>query len=278
MSAARGDARIQQAFANAKAGGGRAFIPFITAGDPDLGSTVAITQGLVAGGADVIEWGIPYSDPLADGITVQMASQRALQAGTTSRKVLGAARALREAGCGVPLVLLVYANIMWRYGWEQFVHDAAEAGVDGVIVPDLPVEEGAALADLCRSTGLARIPLVAPTSNAARIRRVVAGGSGFVYCVSVTGVTGARGEMARGLQRYMERVRQESPLPLAIGFGISTPEQARQAAPLGDGVIVGSALIQELEQAHSVEERQSRAENFARRFKGALAEAGSAAV
>lgn len=269
MREAHGAERIKEAFRRAEEKGNRALIPFITAGDPDLETTVAITLGLVAGGADVVEWGVPYSDPLADGVTVQRASQRALQGGTTARRVMAAARDLREQGCAVPLVLLVYANILWRHGPETFVREAANCGIDGLIIPDLPVEEGSHVATLCRKVGLARIPLVAPTSPPARIARVVAQGDGFVYCVSVTGVTGARERMWEGLPDFLARIRPHTSLPLAVGFGISSPAQAGQVARYADGVIVGSALIQYLEEVPPAG-RPGRAQEFMAAMKSAL--------
>lgn len=271
----RGAERLKAAFARALEDGSRALIPYITAGDPDLDATVSITHALVRGGADAVEWGIPFSDPLADGPTIQRAAQRALAAGTTARRVLDAVRRLRMEGCQVPLALMVYANTVWRYTPERFVADAAAAGVDGIIIPDWPLEEATRLLPVCRREQVALVPLVAPTSPAERIARITAAGDGFVYCVSVTGVTGARERLASNLGSFLERVRAQTSLPLAVGFGIATPEHAREAAAWADGVIVGSALIQHLEDAPTPAAREERATAFMAAMKEALAAAGT---
>lgn len=267
-----GAERLTAAFIRAREQGSHAVIPYITAGDPSLEETVAITHALVAGGADVVEWGVPFSDPLADGVTIQRSSQRSLAGGTTSRRVLEAVRTLRGQGCDVPLALLVYGNILWRYGVEAFLQDAAEAGVDGLIVPDIPTEEGASFAAAARKIGIAWIPLVAPTSPSRRIAQITAAGTGFVYCVSVTGVTGARSELPPGLADFLQRVRGETSLPLAVGFGVSRPDQARAIVhdAGADGVIVGSALVRALEEAPSAQARQQEATRFIREIKSAV--------
>lgn len=267
-----GGERLTAAFAQAKGNGRHAIIPYITAGDPSLEETVAITHALVAGGADVVEWGVPFSDPLADGVTIQRSSQRSLAAGTTSRRVLEAVRTLRAEGCHVPLALLVYGNILWRYGVETFLKDAADAGVDGLIVPDIPVEEGTSFAAAAQDAGIAWIPLVAPTSPSRRIAHIVGAGTGFVYCVSVTGVTGARQHLSSDLPHFLRRVRAETSLPLAVGFGVSTPEQARAIVQDAgaDGVIVGSALIRALEEAPDGAAKRQEATRFIAQMKAAV--------
>lgn len=276
MTAGNGGAeRLRGAFARALESGSRALIPYITAGDPNLDATVRITHALVRGGADAVEWGVPFSDPLADGPTIQRAAQRALASGTTARQVLGAVRRLRMEGCQVPLALMVYANTVWRYTPERFVADAAAAGVDGLIIPDWPLEEASRLLDVCRREHVALVPLVAPTSPDERIARITAAGDGFVYCVSVTGVTGARQQLAANLGSFLQRVRSRTTLPLAVGFGISTPDHAREAAGWADGVIVGSALIQHLEGADDPGDQEERAASFMAAMKEALASAGS---
>lgn len=265
-----GSQRVQAVFERARDEGSRAVIPYITAGDPDLAETIALTQALERGGADLVEWGIPFSDPLADGATIQRAAQRSLQNGTTSRKVLQAVRDLRRAGCDIPLVLMVYVNVILRYGLREFAMDAREAGVDGVIVPDVPVEESDLLLEAWQSAGLAWIPLVAPTSTDDRIALTASRGQGFVYCVSVTGVTGARQSLSEQLPDFLARVRRRTDLPLAVGFGISTPDHARAVGRHADGIIVGSALIDHLEGAASPSERRERAQTFIQTMKEAV--------
>ena len=235
--------RIDETFARLRREGRKGLITFITAGDPDLAATPELVAALEAGGADLIELGVPFSDPLADGPTIQLASNRALAAGTTLVKILKTVAKIRETS-EIPLVLMSYYNPLYRYGLERLVDDAVVAGVDGFIVPDLPYEEAAGLRKIAAGK-LAVIPLAAPTTPSDRLVKIVAAGSGFLYYVSVTGITGARSELPDDLAAALERVGEKTAgrLPLAVGFGISTPEQAKTVAARADAVIVGSALV-----------------------------------
>lgn len=267
-----GAERIVAAFERAKGAGRAALIPYITAGDPDLGATKAIVPALVEAGADIVEIGLPYSDPLADGPTIQRSGQRALAAGTTRRGVFDAIAAVREGGVTAPIVLLAYYNCIYRRGEARFMAEAAACGVDGVVTPDLPPEEGATLRTAATKAGVALIPLVAPTSTPERRQRIGSLAQGFIYCVSVTGVTGARTALAETLPDFVEDVRRANgaQVPLAIGFGISDGEQARRAAAYADGVIVGSALVERMEGAGSAEQAAARGAAFIGQLRDAL--------
>jgi tryptophan synthase alpha chain len=258
--------RIGAAFAKAKAEGRTALLPFVTAGYPDMATCEAIVPALVRGGADLVEIGVPFSDPLADGTTIQRTSQIALDNGTRLVDCIALARRLREAhGLTVPLILMGYYNPFLRYGLERCVEECAAAAVDGFIVPDLPAEESDEFGEVCRRHGRDLIFLVAPTSTEARLRAVAARASGFVYCVSLTGVTGARDHLSDELPAYIGRVRAatEGRLPLAIGFGISTAEHVRRVGEVADGAIVASALINHLDR-FAPAEQPAQAEAFVR--------------
>ena len=235
--------RITAMFENLHRVGRTALIPYLTMGYPQRESALALVPTLVEAGADLIELGIPFSDPLADGPTIQAASQQALANGMTLSRCLEQAAALRARGVMVPLVLMGYYNLILQMGLEHFTHRAVAAGVDGVIVPDLPPEESDALQSALRSQGIDLIFLLAPGSDDGRARFVAERTSGFLYLVSLTGVTGARDHLPPDLKSFVARVRPVTDLPLAVGFGISTPAQAAQVACIADGVIVGSALI-----------------------------------
>ena len=232
---------IERAFA-----GGKAFIAFITCGDPDLETTAAAVRAAVENGADLIELGIPFSDPTAEGPVIQAASLRALRGGVTTDRIFAFVRQLRRE-VSVPLVFMTYANVVFSYGADRFMAACREAGVSGLILPDLPYEEKEEFAPACRRHGVALISLIAPTS-ADRIARIAAGAEGFVYLVSSLGVTGARSAITTDLAPLVQTIRENTRLPVAVGFGISTPEQARQMAGCADGVIVGSAILRLLEQ------------------------------
>jgi tryptophan synthase alpha chain len=238
---------ISQAFTTARAEKRATFMPFFMVGFPDYDTSIQTIEALVAAGADAVEVGMPFSDPLADGPTNQRASQVSLNNGTRVADCIEAVRTLRQRGVTVPLVLMGYINPLLAYGLERFARDAAEAGVSGFIVPDLPAEEAGELLGYCEQNGLALIPMLAPTSTPERIRQVVATAKGFIYLVSVTGVTGVRSTLPLDLADSVRRVRALTTLPLAIGFGISQPEQATTIAALVDGVVVGSALIRLME-------------------------------
>lgn len=225
---------------------GKAFIPFITCGDPDLETTAAAVRAAVENGADLIELGIPFSDPTAEGPVIQGANLRALQGGVTTDQIFGLVRDLRR-DVTVPLVFMTYANVVFSYGTERFFSACGEAGIDGLILPDLPFEEKDEFLPFCRQFGVQLISLVAPTSEN-RIAMIAREAEGFLYVVSSLGVTGTRSEINTDLSSMLEVVRQNTSIPAAIGFGISTPEQAKTMAEIADGVIVGSAIIKLLEQ------------------------------
>jgi tryptophan synthase alpha chain len=260
--------RIAAAFARCRAEGRAAFIPYLTGGYPTLAMSEELLPALVAGGADLVEIGIPFSDPLADGATVQHASQVALDHGTTLADCLAIARRARERGIDLPIAFMGYANPFYQYGLERLARDAAAAGVDGFIVPDLPVEESDEFLEPLRAHGRDLIFLVAPTSTDARLRAVAERASGFVYCVSLTGVTGARDHLSEELPAYLARVRGHTDLPLVVGFGISRPEHVRAVATLADGVVVASALINHLDRLPA-EEQVAGATAFVRELAAA---------
>lgn len=226
--------------------GGKAFIPFITCGDPDLETTGAAIRAMEASGADLIELGIPFSDPTAEGPVIQGANLRALQGGVTTDKIFDFVRALRK-DVEIPFVFMTYANVVFSYGADKFISTCAEIGVDGLILPDLPYEEKEEFLPVCRKYGVDLISMIAPTS-ADRIAMIAKEAEGFLYIVSSLGVTGTRNEIKTDLASIVEVVRANTKTPCAIGFGISTPEQAHKMAAIADGAIVGSAIIKLLEQ------------------------------
>lgn len=227
---------IQKAFA-----GGKAFIPFITCGDPNLETTAAVVRAAVENGADLIELGIPFSDPTAEGVVIQAANLRALQGGVTTDKIFDLVRDLR-GDVKVPMVFMTYANVIFSYGAEKFILTCKEIGIDGLILPDLPFEEKGEFLPYCRKYGVDLISLIAPTSEN-RIAMIAREAEGFVYIVSSLGVTGVRNEIKTDLNSIVAAVRANTKIPCAIGFGISTPAQAKQMADISDGAIVGSAII-----------------------------------
>jgi tryptophan synthase alpha chain len=235
--------RIEAVFTQARRENRAAFMPYHPMGYPSREATLEIVAALAEAGADLFEIGIPHSDPLADGPTIQTATHIALTQGTTVADCLKMVAELRAQGVDQPFCAMTYYNPLFAYGVEDFVRDAAAAGVDGLIVPDLPPEEGGDLEAACRAAGLATIYLLAPTSTEARIKQVVAHSTGFIYLVSVTGITSARSELPPDLAAFVQRVRRHTDLPLAVGFGIATGQQAAAVAEIADGVIVGSALV-----------------------------------
>jgi len=242
--------RIDAAFARARAEGRPALVAFMTVGYPSLEATPGLIQALVDGGADLVELGIPFSDPLADGVTIQRADFTALQQGVTAADCLGVVRELRSQGLEIPLLLMGYYNPILAYGPEAFVDAVAAAGGDGLIVVDLPPEESEELRGFCRAGGIDLIYLLAPTSGRERIDRVARLASGFIYCVSVAGVTGARADLPPGLAAFVREVRDSTALPLVVGFGISRREHIEAAAAMGlDGAVVASAIINVIEQS-----------------------------
>ena len=228
--------RIESAFDH-----GKAFIAFITCGDPDLETTAACVRAAVRGGADLIELGIPFSDPTAEGPVIQAANARALAGGVTTDRIFDLVRDLRR-DVTVPLVFMTYANLVFSYGSERFLRKCAETGIQGLILPDVPFEEKNEFAPACRAHSLELISLIAPTSEA-RIGKIAREAEGFVYCVSSLGVTGVRTEITTDIGAMVRLVKAEKDIPCAVGFGVSTPAQARQMASQADGVIVGSAIM-----------------------------------
>ena len=226
--------------------GGKAFIAFLTCGDPDLETTAAAVRAAVRGGADLIERGIPFSDPTAEGPVIQGANLRALKGGVTTDKVFQLVRELRE-DVTIPLVFMTYANVVFSYGAERFLANCAEAGIDGLILPDLPFEEKGEFLPTCRKYGVDLISMIAPTS-ASRVAMIAREAEGFLYLVSSLGVTGERSEISTDLAAIVKTVRENTKTPCAVGFGISTPEQARAMAALSDGAIVGSAIVRIVEE------------------------------
>ncbi|WP_342650096.1 tryptophan synthase subunit alpha [Pseudomonas sp. REB1044] len=241
--------RLQQRFAELKAEGRSALVTFVTAGDPGYEASLEILKGLPDAGADVIELGMPFTDPMADGVAIQLATLRALEAGQTLAKTLQMVREFRVGNQTTPIVLMGYYNPIHRYGVQAFVAQAQEAGVDGLIIVDLPPEHDAELATPAQAAGIDFIRLTTPTTDDARLPRVLERSSGFVYYVSVAGVTGAGSATTEHVQDAIARLRRHTNLPISVGFGIRTPEQAAAIARLSDGVVVGSALVDKIAQA-----------------------------
>jgi tryptophan synthase alpha chain len=239
--------RIQSLFSSLRTQKRAALIAYLTAGDPAPHDTPALVAALERGGVDLVELGVPFSDPVADGPVIQRGSERALKAGTTVKKVLEIAREIRKSS-QIPLLLFTYLNPVLRYGLEALARDAKAAGIDGSLLTDLSVEEAAPFVQVMRSSGLDTVFLAAPTSTTARLRLVAQYSTGFVYLVSRTGVTGERSALSDALKPLIEQTRGVTKLPLAAGFGISTAEQAGQVARMADGVVVGSAFVRLIEQ------------------------------
>ncbi|MCC6008961.1 MAG: tryptophan synthase subunit alpha [Rhodobacteraceae bacterium] len=256
--------RIDDTFARLRAEGRRAFVSFVMAGDPDRETALELVRGLPGAGVDIIELGMPFTDPMADGIVIQRAGQRALAAGMTLEGVLEMVRTFREGDTITPIVLMGYYNPIWSMGVETFLARAVQAGVDGLIVVDLPPEEDSELCLPARAAGLNFIRLATPTTDAARLPQVVRNTSGFVYYVSVTGITGAAAAEAASVAPEVARIATASGLPVVVGFGISTPEGARAIASVADGVVVGSAIIRKLEEVGRVDETLSFVADLAR--------------
>ena len=228
--------KIADAFA-----AGKAFIPFLTCGDPDLETTEKLIGAMAEAGADLIELGIPFSDPTAEGPVIQEANLRALSAGTTTDKIFDMVRRVRKT-VSIPMVFMTYANVIFSYGAERFLQTAAEIGMNGIIVPDVPFEEKQEFEPLCQKYGLAQISMIAPTSHD-RIRAIAEQANGFLYCVSSLGVTGTRSSITTDIGAMVKLVKEIKDIPCAVGFGISTPEQAESMCRQADGAIVGSAIV-----------------------------------
>ncbi|MBU2865370.1 tryptophan synthase subunit alpha [Pacificibacter marinus] len=246
--------RIDDKFAALKAAGKKAFVAYVMAGDPDEEKALDIIKALPAAGVDIIELGIPFTDPMADGGTIQLAGQRALEAGMTLQKTLDMAAAFRAFDDTTPIVMMGYYNPIYSRGVDQFLVDAKAAGVDGLIVVDLPPEEDDELCIPAQAAGLNFIRLATPTTDAKRLPKVLTNTSGFVYYVSVNGVTGAAEASGDSVGPEVARIKSHTDLPVIVGFGVNTPQKAREIASISDGTVVGSAIVNQIAQGKSVEE------------------------
>ena len=255
--------RIDATFARLRPQGGKAFIAYVAAGDPDFDRSLEILVALADAGADILELGIPFSDPLADGIVNQMAADRALRAGMNTRRTLDLIRAFRSQR-DTPLVLFTYLNPVFTYGFEDFHRDAAEAGADGILLLDLPPDEAERNTELMRGEGLRHIRLIAPNTPEDRVRLLAESSEGFIYALSRNGVTGAHGVPSDRIAGQVETIRSFTRTPVCVGFGISTPEQAREVAASCDGVIVGSAIVKQVEQHAGQADVAARVAAFAK--------------
>lgn len=244
--------RIDAKFAELKAAGKKAFVAYVMAGDPDLETSIEIVKGLPKAGVDIIELGLPFTDPMADGSTIQLAGQRALDGGMTLNKTLDVARALRETDQTTPIVLMGYYNPIYSHGVDKFLVDAKEAGIDGLIIVDLPPEEDSELCIPAQAAGINFIRLATPTTDDKRLPKVLQNTSGFVYYVSVTGITGAAAAVAGEVGPEVARIKAKTDLPIIVGFGIRTPEASRDIAAIADGAVVGSAIVGKIGDGESV--------------------------
>lgn len=260
--------RIDSKFNQLKEKNEKGLITFITAGDPDIDTTVALVLEMEKAGADIIELGIPYSDPVADGEVIQESSQRALNNGIKIKDIMKAVQDIRKQS-SIPLVYLVYYNCIFKYGIEKFIIDCNEAGIDGLIIPDLPLEERGEIIDFADENNIYIIPLVAPSSEE-RIKKILKQGRGFVYCVSTNGVTGTRDRISTDLNGYMNLIKEYSQIPKAIGFGVSSVDMAKEFSKYAEGVIVGSAIIKHMASSANKEEAIGRAAGFVKELKDAL--------
>jgi tryptophan synthase alpha chain len=261
--------RLDAMFSRCRAANEAALVTYVMGGDPDLATSKAMALACVEGGADLLEIGMPFSDPIADGPTIQQAAERALARGTTTSDCLEVAAAVR-ARSQTPVALMGYLNPILAHGPERFLAGCAAAGVDALIVPDLLPEESGEIGALAAARGVGMVFLLAPTSTPARIEAAVRAATGFVYFVSVTGVTGARTALPDDLGAQLAAVRARSPVPVVVGFGISTPAQARSLAPLADGVVVGSAIVKRIAEGGSRAERARRVARFVRSLERAM--------
>ncbi|MBV8549738.1 MAG: tryptophan synthase subunit alpha [Acidobacteriaceae bacterium] len=268
--------RISNLFASRKAEGRKAFIAYLTGGDPSPELTASLALALERGGADLIELGLPFSDPIADGPVIQRASERALRAGMTLPRLLEAVREIRRTS-QIPLLLFSYLNPLLRYGFERLARDAAEAGIDGVLLTDLCIEEASEPVHQLRAHGLDTVFLAAPTSTARRLKLVAEHSSGFVYLVSRTGVTGEQASLSSAAAPLTWRMREFTDLPLAVGFGVSTPQQVAEVAETADGVVVGSAIVKCIEKHSGEPTLTSEVESFTRHLTEPLRRSGAGA-
>lgn len=263
--------RIEATFAQLDSRGEKALIPFLTAGDPDLPTTEALLHALVDGGADLIELGFPFSDPMADGPTIQASSERALAAGTDLVGILDVVSRFRRH-TNVPVILMGYYNPVFRYGIGRFAHDAAKAGIDGLLLVDLPPEEAGEVHGVLRDAGIRLITLLAPTTPRERAARLAAAGEGYLYYVSMTGVTGTQTVEAAAIEGSVLALKEVSPVPVAVGFGIATPADVAAVGRFADAVVVGSALVRVIESCGTSEQLIPQVTAFVRSLKDALRE------
>ena len=238
--------RIDAKFAELKAANRKAFVAYVMAGDPDYDTSLEIVKGLPAAGVDIIELGLPFTDPMADGPTIQLAGQRALESGMTLDRTLSIARALRETDDTTPIVMMGYYNPIYSRGVDKFLVQAKEAGIDGLIIVDLPPEEDAELCIPAQAAGLNFIRLATPTTDAKRLPKVLQNTSGFVYYVSITGITGAAAAQAANVAPEVARIKRSTDLPVIVGFGVRTPDTAQSIAAVADGTVVGSAIVEKI--------------------------------
>lgn len=261
--------RIVEKFNQLKKSGKKGFIVYIGAGDPNLAATHKLALAFDKAGVDVLELGVPFSDPLADGLVNQLAAQRGLESGTTPPKVLETVNAIRKSS-GIPIVLYIYFNLIHKIGMQQFIEGAARAGVDGLLVLDLPPEESDNYEDLMKKNGLCHIYLVAPTTPEDRMEFIVKRGSGFIYYVSREGVTGMQNQIAANLSSQTAKLRAHTLLPIAVGFGVSNPEQARLVAQNADAVVVGSAIVNQIAEHGKSKDLMKRAGEFVKSLADAV--------
>jgi tryptophan synthase alpha chain len=261
--------RIEKKFSELRTKGEKALICFLTAGDPSLEKTREIILGMEEAGVDCLEIGVPFSDPTADGPIIQAASQRALKNGATLANILDMIESIRKTS-GIPIVLFGYYNPILSYGPERFAKKAKEAGVDGILVVDLPPEEAAELRQFTDPAGIDFISLIAPTTSNERVKQIAAHATGFLYYISITGVTGTAKPQIEEVKKDVERIRKVTQLPLAIGFGISTPEQAKEIAPYADGIVVGSAIVKMIAENSQQSDLVSVVSQYAREMKKAI--------
>ena len=260
--------RIEKKFEDLRAEGKKAFIPYITAGDPSLEGTYDLVLSLQAAGADLIELGVPFSDPIADGPVIQRATERALANDVSLGKILTLVRRVRETS-EIPLMLMSYYNPLLNHGLERLAEDAARAGLDGILATDLTVEEAGPFVEAMKSEGLNTVFLVAPTSSPERVSKIARASTGFLYAVSRTGVTGETNQLSSELVEFIRMLKGHTDQPIAVGFGISSPEQVRVVWAEADGAVVGSAIVREIEKRMNREDMAEVVGNFVRKLRGA---------
>ncbi len=262
--------RIRMTFEKLRAEKKKALISYIMAGDPDLDTTEALISTIEHSGGDILELGVPFSDPLADGPTIQRASERALRSGTTLKKVMALVKRLRKEGISIPIIVMTYYNIVFQYGLDRFSKDAVSSGMDGVIIPDLPPEEASEFILQSRSSGLDTIFLSAPTSTEDRIKVITSSATGFIYYVSMTGITGAKIKNVLAIRGKISEIRRHTDLPIAVGFGISREDEAKKIARWAEGVIIGSALVKIIEANKGKRRLLPRVAGFVKSMKEAV--------